>query len=195
MSMNSIDILTEEEFDLFKRGEEKVFRKIFDCYNQMLYSYAHAFTKSAFEAEEAVQESFIQLFRAATSLQSPSQVYPFLFVVTKRTLIKSFRKKVSQAKYSRHLQHMWTERSTCTQEQLDVNELNSLVQAAMRGLSVKEKEVFTLNKLSGLSYDEISDYTGASRNTIKNQIISASKKIRLTLEKYYFPIFFILSLI
>lgn len=185
MINETVHTIKEDEFQLFKVGDEKIFRKIFNMYHQQLYRFAYSFTKCTFEAEEAVQESFIQLFKAVDSINEPFQLYPYLIVVTKRTLIKSFRKKVSQAKYSNYLKQKWSESSNCTQEQIVLNDLNNMVKTAMESLSVKEREAYTMNKLQGLSYDEISNFTGVSRNTIKNQIISASKKIKIKLAKYY----------
>lgn len=182
--------LTNDEFQQFLTGDGFVFRKVFNCYHQVLYRYAYAVIKCDFEAEEVVQEAFIQLFKGCQSMKDPGQLYPYLFVVVKRQLIQSFRKKLVQAKYNRYVEQNWTEVSRCTQHQLEASDLTNMLQSAMEDLSIKEKEVYTLNKLSGLSYDEISDFTGASRNTIKNQIISASKKIRIQLQKYYFLFLF-----
>ncbi|WP_164108385.1 MULTISPECIES: RNA polymerase sigma factor [Sphingobacterium] len=182
--------LTNDEFQQFLTGDEFVFRKVFNSYHQVLYRYAYAVVKCDFEAEEVVQEAFIQLFKGCQNMKESRQLYPYLFVIVKRQLIQIFRKKLVQAKYNSYIEQNWTESSRCTQQQLEVNDLSNLLQSAMEDLSVKEKEMYTLNKISGLSYDEISDFTGASRNTIKNQIISASKKIRLQLQKYYFLFLF-----
>lgn len=189
MKKESFHIITDEEFQLFKGGNERIFRKIFNLYHQLLYRFAYSFTKCSFESEEAVQEAFIILYKATKSIKEPAQIYPYLIVITKRTLIKSFRKKVSHAKYSNYLKFIWSESSTCTQEQIALNDLQNIIQSSIDILSLKEREVYTLNKLKGLSYDEISDCTGASRNTIKNQVISASKKIKLKLDKYYLLVF------
>lgn len=178
------------EFQRFRAGEELGFRQVFDRYQPTLYRHAYAVTRCDFEAEEVVQEAFIQLFKSRNQLTAHEHIYPYLFVLVKRMLIASFRKKVVQAKYQKHLHHDWEEGCSATQQGLDLNELNGLLQSAMDELSPKEQEAFRLNKLQGLSYDDISAHTGTSRHTVKNQIVSASKKIRLQLEKYYFLLSF-----
>lgn len=182
--------IAEAEFQRFLAGEELGFRQVFDRYQQILYRYAVSVARCDFEAEEVVQEAFIQLFKGRRQLNTHAQIYPYLFVIVKRMLIANFRKKVVQAKYQKYLGQDWDEGCMATQQGLELNELNGLLQTAMDNLSPKEQEAFRLNKLQGLSYDDISAHTGTSRHTVKNQIIAASKKIRLQLEKYYFLFFF-----
>ncbi|MCI0922706.1 RNA polymerase sigma factor [Sphingobacterium rhinopitheci] len=180
------NILTNIDFKRFVEGDELVFRKIFDGYHQILYRYAYSVTKCKFDSEDAVQEAFVQLFKANQQIKDISHIYPYLFVVVKRVLIQSFRKKVLNTEFLNSSKLTWSENSHCTEQQIEFNDLTSFLTSIMNDLSEKEKEAYALNKLKGLNYDEISEYTGTSRNTIKNQIISASKKIRLRLAKYYF---------
>jgi len=182
--------IVQAEFQRFLAGEELGFRQVFDRYQQILYRYALSVSRCDFEAEEVVQEAFIQLFKGRHQLNTYAQIYPYLFVIVKRMVIANFRKKVVQAKYQKHIGQDWDEGCMATQQGLELNELNGLLQTAMDNLSPKEQEAFRLNKLQGLSYDDISAHTGTSRHTVKNQIIAASKKIRLQLEKYYFLFFF-----
>jgi len=179
---------TEAEFQRFLRGEELGFRQIFNRYKDVLYRYAYGISKCDFEAEEIVQEAFIRLYKHKSQIHDFEQLYPYLFVIVKRLLIASFRKKIIHTKYQNYLSQQWYENCDDTQQCLEVNELRLLVNEAMMSLPPKEKEAFDLNKLQGLSYQDISDFTGNSKNTVKNQIISASKKVRLKLEKYYFPV-------
>lgn len=54
-------ILSDTEFLKFVNGNEKVFRKVFDRYHRVLYSYIFGFTKSHHDAEEILQDTFITL--------------------------------------------------------------------------------------------------------------------------------------
>ncbi|MGH2624807.1 MAG: RNA polymerase sigma factor, partial [Sphingobacterium sp.] len=116
-------------------------------------------------------------------------IYPYLFVIAKRMLISDFRKKIVRSKYQNHLSLTWNEQTLETQELLDEKDLCLTLERLMETLPIKEQEVFRLSKLQGMSYQEIAEQAGTSKNTVKNQLISASKKIKWKLKKaYYIPI-------
>jgi len=184
--MNISDI----EFEQFKAGDQVIFRKVFDLFHKAILGYIYSFTKNKEDAEEFVQEAYVSLFIHRENIQAASGIYPYLFVTTKRMMISDFRKKVVRAKFQNHLAYSWNEASSETEEHLINADLLRTLDKAIDELPSKEQEVYRLNKLEGLSYHEISDLSGASKNTIKNQLISASKKIKWKIEKIYLLIFF-----
>ena len=183
--------LSEEEFQLFKTGDHSSFQKVFNLFNKQVFSYIFAFTKSKEDSEELVQESFVSLFTNRNNILHKEGIYPYLFVIAKRMLISDFRKKVVRSKYQSHLSLSWCEETSETQELLDEKDLYFTLESLMETLPIKEQEVFRLSKLHGMSYQEIAEKSGTSKNTVKNQLISASKKIKWKLKKaYYIPILF-----
>ncbi|MBE8714341.1 RNA polymerase sigma factor [Sphingobacterium hungaricum] len=186
--------ISEKEFVKFREGDPSVFRKIFDLFHKPIFHYIYSFTKNREDSEELVQEVFTTLFLKRDSLTDSSGLYPYLFVVSKRMMISDFRKRVVKAKYRDHLAQEWSEESRITEEQIHAADLSRTLELAMNELSVKEQEVYRLNKLEGFSYHEIADRSGVSKNTIKNQLISASKKIKWKIEKIYSLIFFLFFL-
>ncbi len=188
--------ISEEEFQLFKQGDHSSFQKVFDLFNRQVFSYLFAFTKSKEDTEELLQESFVSLFTNRHNIPHKEGIYPFLFVIAKRMLISDFRKKVVRSKFQNHLSFSWNEATSETQELLDAKDLYSTLENLMATLPTKEQEVFRLSKLNGMSYQEIAEHSGISKNTVKNQLISASKKIKWKIKKtYYLPfLFFFLNL-
>ncbi|PRD47677.1 RNA polymerase sigma factor [Sphingobacterium haloxyli] len=183
--------ISEEEFKAFQRGSQRVFRKVFDTYQQTLLRYAYSVCGKEDIASDAVQESFVQLYQSRSKVDGPSGIYPLLFVVTKRYLLRVFRRSIVEAKFKNELSIDWDERSTATIDELEGNDLRSLLLELVEQLPAKQKEIFQLNKFAGYSYEEISEQMGTSKNTVKNQLISASRKIRLSLHKLYAFIFLI----
>jgi len=77
-----------------------------------------------------------------------------------------------------------------TSSQVAERELREALQNSIDELPLRQKQVYTMNKLEDKSYQEIADDLGLSRSTVKNQIIAATKIIRLKLSKYHLFIFF-----
>ncbi|NGM90421.1 sigma-70 family RNA polymerase sigma factor, partial [Parapusillimonas sp. SGNA-6] len=69
-------------------------------------------------------------------------------------------------------------------------EIWDVLQMSIDELPERQKQVYTMNKLEDKSYQEIADDLGLSRSTVKNQIITATKIIRLKLSKYHLLLFF-----
>jgi RNA polymerase sigma-70 factor (ECF subfamily) len=67
---------------------------------------------------------------------------------------------------------------------MDQRELGQLIRSFTRHLSAKQKMVFVLCDLQGLSHDEVSDITGMVKPSIKSNLNHARKKIRHMLTKY-----------
>ncbi|MGO1245124.1 MAG: RNA polymerase sigma factor [Sphingobacterium sp.] len=178
--------ISNREFSRFKDGDPAVFRTIFDLYHKQLYGYIFNFTKSKEDAEELLQEGFLTLFLHRDKVRSASGIYPYLFVAVKRMMISEFRKKIVRAKFQDHLAYFWQEASTDTQKQLEISDLVNALDDLMKELPSKEREVYRLNKIDGLSYQEIAQQAGVSINTIKNQVRTASRKIKWKMEKIYF---------
>lgn len=176
--------ISKSDFKAFKDGCSHAFRLVFDCYYDILYRYAFSFSNDDHKAQDIVQESFIKLFKHKKEIASSSGIYPYLFVLMKRLLINNYRQEVVCFKYKEHIGSNWDESCNHTLEQIELNELVIILNESISKLPAKQKQVYQLSKISGLSYKEISYRTGSSINTVKNQLISASKTIRLNLEKY-----------
>lgn len=193
MKENEVNAITEDEFLQFRNGNERAFKRIFNCYHKRLFYYIYGFTKSFHDSEEIVQETFIALSANKTNIHDNSGIYPYLFVVAKRLMISNFRKKVVHAKYKNYLSISWNESSCNTQEELAVKDLHETLEQFIKQLPEKEQRVYRLNKLEGKSYDEIAAEFGISKNTVKNQLIAASKKIKWKLEKIAIVIILMIS--
>jgi|SRR5690606_20836574 len=178
--------ISNYEFSSFKEGDQHVYRKIFEAYYQLIYNYAVKFCKCHEEAEEIVQEVFISLFLNRSKINSPEGIYPYLFVLTKRQTIATFRKNVIHARFDSHLRNNWCEESHASEQNLDAAELLRIWNAAIKGLPLKQQEIYELNKLEGLSYQDIADKIGISKNTVKNQLITASKAIKKIIRNVYY---------
>ncbi|WP_270087881.1 RNA polymerase sigma factor [Sphingobacterium sp. SYP-B4668] len=185
--------ILQEDFVRFKSGDQIEFRKIFNIYYKLIYRYSLRFLKQHEDTEELVQEVFILLYLNREKIEDAAAVYPYLFTITKRLVISSFRKKIIESKFEVHLQNIWKEEDYDTEESLASRELSYFLDRAIASLPEKQKEVYAMNKLEGLSYQEIADKIGISKNTVKNHLITASKTVKVIMRGIYL-IFFLMKI-
>lgn len=188
MQNNNLD-LSKDDFALFLNGDQRIFRLIFDHYYSLIHCYVRSISRQPQDFDDIVQQTFIQLFKHKSAIQDPSGLYPYLLVISKRLVIMSFRKRVLQAKYRSEAIHRAEVGGNKTEKQIEFNELQAMLTRFIDKLPPKQREVYRLSKVDGYSYDEISIMTGTSKNTIKNHLVTASKKIKALIFKHYFIFF------
>lgn len=189
MKAHDLD-LNDYQFQLFQDGNEKVFKLVFDRYHKILFRYTYVTLNDVYKSEEIVQTAFIQLFKNKSRINSADALYPYIFVITKRLVAKAFKEQIL------NLMDQWEQNKQLevpceeTEQELKSRDLRGILNKLIDRLPQKQSEIYRLSKLQGYSYEEISLITGSSRNTVKNQLITASKKIKSNLEKLYLLIFY-----
>lgn len=181
--------LSASELDAFHSGDQRIFEVIFRKYHQVIYRYAFALLRCEAESEDVAQTSFIRLYQFRKSIKDASGIYPYLFVITKRLIANVFKTRVESIRIEELDHNDGRLAISSTQQAVHEKELEEILLYYMNKLPKRQREVYRLNKLMGYSYQEISTATGSSKNTVKNQLISASKKIREQIKKSYFLFF------
>lgn len=185
MDLNAVP-LSLDEFNRFKSGDEKVFKKIFDFYRPLLYRKVRRVCASDLDVEEIMQEIFVQLFLKRDSIPSAEAIFPFLFLVAKRMAITFFRKELSRQKYQLSQLTAWDELSDELERKLAHRDLDRLLQEIVSRLPPQQQLVFNKSKIEEMSYAEISEEIGISKNTVRNHLVAACQFVRLKLDSLLF---------
>ena len=178
--------LTKEEFLSFQKGDEHVFEYVYNIYFDVVIQKVYRLCSDIAVAEEIVQESFVHLFFYKEKLVDAEGIYPYLYTVSKRLAISHFRKKINQEQYQDYYAYIWEESTDEGQRRIEEKDLQHIIQNAIDELPKQQRLVYRMNKLEDKSYHEIADTVGVSKNTVRNQIASASKIIRLKLSNLLF---------
>ncbi|MEQ7800021.1 sigma-70 family RNA polymerase sigma factor [Pedobacter sp. ASV1-7] len=181
--------ISEKDFIGFQNGNEQVFKQIFEQYWRTVFNYANGFCKNRDDAEEVTQETFTKLFLYRKRIADEQSLLPFLFAVSKRIAISFFRKKIIRENSVADIQLSIETVSYNTKETILNNELNNALEKIIAELPIQQQKVFVLNKMEDLSYQEIADELGISKNTVKNHLIVASKTVRIKLQKLLYIFF------
>lgn len=179
--MDSKELYTDDElFRLISEGDGKAFTKLFDRYFEQLKWNAFKLLKSEFWAEEAVQEVFMQIWTGREKLVAVTSPAAYLFRVTANRCFDRIRKQEVEIKIQYLLNNnMIRQEAASSQQHLyDVNVLERLIREATEQLTPQQKQVFELQRNKELSYQEIADQLGISRNTVRNHMVKALQFIR-----------------
>lgn len=194
--MNTDKIYNETEIIiLVSQGDEIAFTKLFEHYQNKLYSVALKLTRSTTLAEEIVEDVFLKIWLKRSDLTEVQDFSGYLFVITRNRVYKSL-KQIAKSYQTVLLvddnQAMTTER---TEDYIIDKEYTSILHEAVRRLPKQQKEVYSLIKEKGLKRDEAASVLNLKPETIKFHLAEAMKSIRsfctLNLDMILFIPFFL----
>lgn len=170
--------LTAAQLSEFREGNEAAFKEIYVLYSPKIYAFAYSFLKDRLQSEEIVQETFLSLWENRQKFDGDKALEPYLFTIAKRQILDQFRKVISTKKLRDNLLASLQVQHTDTEDQVVFADMLSFADKAINELPKQQQIVFRLSRIEGLSYDEIADRLGLSRNTVKNHLIVAAKKLK-----------------
>ena len=169
---------------LLEAAEEQVsFRILYSRYWEALYKKAfHRFGNSD-DAEDAVQEIFISLWRNKNTIQIEETLSPYLFTALKYYIIKQVYLKAKRGIQvnlsTENLEHF----EFTTEELLQYKELQSVIASEVNGLPERMREIYRLSRVENLQIAEIAAHLKISEQTVKNTLTTALKRLREGLAK------------
>lgn len=170
--------LSAAQLSEFREGNEAAFKEIYVLYSAKIYAFAYSFLKDRLQSEEIVQETFLSLWENRQKFDGDKALEPYLFTIAKRQILDQFRKLLSTKKLRDNLLASLQVQHTDTEDRVIFADMLSFADKAINELPKQQQIVFRLSRIEGLSYDEIADRLGLSRNTVKNHLIVAAKKLK-----------------
>jgi RNA polymerase sigma-19 factor, ECF subfamily len=159
-----------------KRGNEKAYSFLVNCYNHQLCVYANSLVNDKALAEDIVQNVYVKTWERRRFLREGFSIKSFLYKSVYNEYIDQYRKNRSvtilEKKYIEAL-------DTIVESDYNVLEkLYLMVQKEIQNLPPKCKNIFLLSKKEGLSNIEISEYLNISTKTVEAHITKAFSLIR-----------------
>jgi RNA polymerase sigma-70 factor (ECF subfamily) len=170
-----------DELELLRQliaGNAESFRKIYECYQGKIFLFALRLTKSKSEAEEVVQEVFVRLWEKRENIKIEKNFNAYILTITKNLVLDRLKKAAYDKTIQQNIYQNIQALQNATVDLLIEKELIKLHQQAIDRLSPQRKIVFRLSREEELSYEEIAERLGISKNTVRNQITDSLKSIR-----------------
>jgi RNA polymerase sigma-70 factor (ECF subfamily) len=173
-----------------KAGNLIAFDSLYRKYNKKIYN----LLKSSEDAENVLQDVFLNLWLNRGKLKKCSSVRLYIFKIAHNAAISVIRKKIKESQFIEELKSMQIYSENLTEIDAENNKLNYNLHKIINELPARQKEVYILHHIEGLKYSEISKRLNISTNTVENHMARALKTIRLKLTSYNLLILFIITL-
>lgn len=148
---------------------------LYDKYKNTVYRMAFAYCKNKADAEDIMQEAFIQLFTADINFEDASKEKSWLLKVTVNKCRDMFR----SLRYKYSLNSIPLEEANLIYETPEESE----VYHAVMSLPTKYRLVIHLYYYEEYSVKEISAITGKNESAVQTQLYRARKKLKDILGK------------
>lgn len=169
-----------------QQGSRTAFRQIFIDYQAKLLYYTIAIVKTEGTGKDIVQETFIRLWENRNQLDAEQSLSGYLHTIARNLALNHLKRAAYDQKVK---EKIWqeievTQMRITTSENLYAEESSRLVEEAVNRLPPRRKLIFELSRQNGMTHKEIGVKLDISKNTVKNQIVSAVKEIRVYLNKH-----------
>ena len=159
-----------------KSSNHKAFEVLYYRYSPRLYRHILNLVKVPTCAEEILQDVFQKLWERRGGIDPEKSFQSYLFTIAKHLVYDFFHKEIKNRKEL--IISISTSDYSHIEEEYAYKESKKIVNQAIENLSPKRKLIYTLCKIEGKSYEEVSSSLGISTSTISDHIVKATKQIQ-----------------
>lgn len=176
----------------FKQGDEQAFDSLFKQMHPLLCPFAQRILNNRADAEDTVQEVFINLWKNKDKIHIAGSSKAYLFQMVHNSCynkILHFRtlkyqtNKLTETEIWNRIHESYQIQDSFIQL-LEAKETEEVIKKAVEDLPDKCREIFILNRFQGYSYEEIATKLKISQNTVRVQIFRALEQLRNSLKKF-----------
>jgi RNA polymerase sigma-70 factor (ECF subfamily) len=173
-----------------QKGERKAFEELLDAYGPRVQKLAQRYAATPADAEDLVQEIFVDLFRCAGSFRGEADLGTWVYRVALNHCLRWKEKQSREGenrdfeKSSDELEVPSQDKSSDPARRQGQRELSGQVHDALRDLSDLHRDVVVLHELHGLTYTQCAAILEVPVGTVKSRLSNAFSHLRRTLGPY-----------
>lgn len=161
------------------RGDEKAFASLFDSYSSILLGFLIRIVGSRAEAEDVLQEVFLQVWQRASTFD-PSRGRPFTWLVTLARSRAIDRLRSTSARERAALASAEEETNPTGDAASDAvrSEQSEIVRRALAAIPEEQRRTLLLAYFEGLTQTEIAERLKQPLGTVKTRMRAGLMKLR-----------------
>lgn len=176
-----------------KQKDESAFKTIVETWKDMVFNTALGIVQSMEDAEDVAQEVFIQVYESIHSFKGESKFSTWLYRITITKSMDHLRKKKRKKRFA-FIQSLFGMNNEVLHDPPDFNhpgitldnkEKAAILFKAIERLPETQKIAFTLHKIEGLSYQEVSQVMNSTLSSVESLLHRAKNNLKKHLSDYY----------
>lgn len=172
---------------LLKKGDMAAFDAIYNQYCHKLHQFVFMYLKQEQDAEGIVQEVFIKIWQSRSKIDVYASFESFLFTIAYNATMSLLRKRMSETKSREYLKSLQQiDPGEQIIDEIQCKELNKKVQTLLTQLTPRQKEIYNLSRVEGLTHKDIARKLNISENTVNNHLVTIIKYLKKNLDNGLF---------
>ena len=162
--------------------EEGAFRELFNHFNQKIFRTALRILKEEESAKDALQETMINIHRAAKTFRGEAKLGTWINRITVNVCLEILRKNKKHSKRTAEdiSEYLTIEDPVPNNPYREArkSEIKGRVHAALNRLSEKHRIVVVKHDLEGYTIREIAEMVGVAEGTIKSRLFYGREELK-----------------
>ncbi len=163
-------------------GDRSAYRELYDQHKEVMYNVALRIFRNALDAEDALQESFVRIFKALPGFNGECQLSTWIYKILLNTCFSGLKKNKSSAKRSVALDNLEPAQLIAPKENPDVS---IMLEQELGALPVGYRTIVILHEVEGFGHEEIAEMLEITVGTSKSQLFKAKKMLRKKLKPFF----------
>ncbi len=177
--------------------KEATFNKLYHAYWELLFRLACKKTGSTEDAYDIVHDLFADIWKNFHTLPPSESIRPYLVAALYHKVFNYFRSKGLQEKHYKSFEAFLVQQSPVNEYHATEEEkqkwanIDEAISTTITDMPGKMRDIFIRNVYQEQSIDEIAGDLLLSKQTVKNQLQLASKRLRVAFKRVHMQIFMI----
>lgn len=159
-------------------SDEVAFEILFKRYQNKVFGYAMKISQSKIQAEEIVQNVFLQIWINRAGLNKIDNFGGYVRVMARNEALQFLRRVAIENRHQNNVAHEWTEIHNETEQSLQFNEARHLLNNVIDALPTQQKLVYNMCHLEGRKQQDVALKLHISPLTVKSHLRQAVLKVR-----------------
>jgi RNA polymerase sigma factor (sigma-70 family) len=186
-------LIETELIQALKAGREDAFKELFRQFSDKVYNTAFSILQHQQEAEDITQEVFVEVFKSIKQFREDSSLTTWMYKITVSKCYDQLKKQKSKKRFA-FLTSLFNEDNAIVHDKphfehpgilIEQKEHSKVLFYALEKLPQKQKTVFVLIKIEGLTYQEAAASMNISISATETLLFRANKNLKVLLSSYY----------
>jgi len=170
--------LSDEELTvLLKQGDHRAFTEIYNRYWAEMYYHTFRMLKDEDSSKDVVQDVFSSLWLKSSLINTNTKLSGHLYISVRNKVLNLIAHDKIKGDYLTEVAAFVTQ-ATDETVLYDERQILEIVEAEIKNLPPRMREIFELSRKDNLSHKEIAEKLNLSDQTVKKQVQNALKIIK-----------------